>query len=446
MMMVAIEDEPIRAASRAQALRVWARIGMQSFGGPAGQIATMHRILIDELGWVSEQRFLDALNFCNLLPGPEAQQLATYLGWVQGGIPGALIAGGLFILPGLVTLLALSSLYVAGGSLPLVAAVFAGMKPAVLAVVVTAVIRIGRRALAGPWSVALAVTAFVALFVLRLPFPLVIVGAALAGVALRGRIGGVRTAVTAVARPSVRASLVTVVVGLAIWWAPLVAVRAAFGPDHVLAVQGRFFSQAALLTFGGAYAVLSYVSQEAVHRFAWLSGPEMIDGLALAETTPGPLILVLQFVGFLAGYRLGAPLSGWWGGLAGSLVTIWATFVPSFLLVLAGAPYLEWIRGLAWLQTALVGVTAAVVGVVANLSAWFAERVLFREQVAWAVGPVRVELPVPGTVDPLAVVVALVALVALQRFKVGMLTTLAGAAAIGVAAALIRSGPLPFRS
>ncbi len=419
---------------RAEALRVWMRIGLQSFGGPAGQIATMHRILIDELGWVSEQRFLDALNFCNLLPGPEAQQLATYLGWLQAGIPGALIAGGLFVLPGMVTLLVLSSLYMAVGTVPIVTAVFAGLKPAVVAVVIAAVVRIGRRSLATGWSVGLAIGAFVALFAIRVPFPIVVVAAGLVGVLLGPRLGGHRSAPAPVARPSYRASLRTAVVGLLIWWLPLLAVMAAFGRDHVFARQGLFFSQAALVTFGGAYAVLSYVSEQAVHRFGWLSPSQMIDGLALAETTPGPLILVLQFVGFVAGYRLGGAVAGWWGGLIGSLVTVWATFAPSFLLVLVGAPYMEWLRSRSRLQAALGAITAAVVGVVANLSVWFAIRVLFRRQEPFAAGPVHFDLPVLGSFDPPAVAVAVGALVALQRFRIGMVPVLAAAAAIGILA------------
>ncbi|MBL8986343.1 MAG: chromate efflux transporter [Gemmatimonadetes bacterium] len=419
------------------AARVWARIGLLSFGGPAGQIATMHRILVTELGWVDERRFLDALNFCNLLPGPEAQQLATYLGWRQHGLRGALTAGILFILPGFLVLLALSSLYRGAADRPWIEAIFAGLKPAVLAVVVAAVIRIAGRSLRGPWAVALAIGSFVAIFALGVPFPVVVLGAALVGFGLGDRIND-RGNPPPTPRPRAAGALRTATIGLAVWWGPLLAVGALFGADHVLSRQGVFFSQTALVTFGGAYAVLSYVSDRAVHDFGWLTPAEMIDGLALAETTPGPLILVLQFVGFLSGARLGDPVGGWWGGLLGSVVTVWATFAPSFLLVLLGAPYLEWLRSVRRLQAGLAAITAAVVGVVANLGVWFASRVLFHETRPVRLGPIAFEAPVVASADLLAILIAGAAVVALTRFRLGMLHTLLGAGLIGLATQLLR--------
>ena len=409
---------------------MWLRVGLIGFGGPAGQIAILHQEVVTERRWVSEDRFLHALNFCTLLPGPEAQQLATYLGWLLHGARGALIAGTLFVLPGVVILLGLSALYATVGTVGPVAAVFAGIKPAVLAIVVDALRRIGGRALQrrGHWATAGA--AFVALFALAVPFPIVVLVAGLIGWWMPG---GSEVSVPAPTEPPSFARTIGVLgTGLIVWWLPIAFVATALGPHHLFVDLGVFFGKAAVVTFGGAYSVLAYVSQEAVSGYGWLSASEMLDGLALAETTPGPLILVLQFVGFLAGYRLGAPVAGLMGGLAGSLITMWATFVPSMLLVLVGAPYVEQLRRHRPLSGALSAITAAVVGVMANLAVWFALHVVFGRVDRIEVGPLNVTVPVWSTADPLGLALAVVAMVAMLRYRVGMLTVLAGAALAGL--------------
>ncbi len=413
-----------------EATRVWLRVGLIGFGGPAGQIAILHQEVVTERQWVSEDRFLHALNFCTLLPGPEAQQLATYLGWLLHGARGALIAGTLFVLPGAVLLLGLSALYATVGTVGPVAAVFAGIKPAVLAIVVDALRRIGGRALKrrGHWAIAGA--AFVSLFALAVPFPIVVLGAGLIGWWLREG-SAASVAAPTEPRPWLR-TLGVLATGLIVWWGPIALVAVALGPHHLFVTLGVFFSKAAVVTFGGAYSVLSYVSQEAVGGYGWLSPAEMLDGLALAETTPGPLILVLQFVGFLAGYRLGDPVAGLMGGLAGSLVTMWATFVPSITLVMVGAPYVERLRQHRPLSGALSAITAAVVGVIANLAVWFAIHVIFGTVRPLEAGPLRLSVPVWSTADPFGLALAVVAMVAMLRYRVGMMTVLAAAAGAGL--------------
>jgi chromate transporter len=415
------------------ALRTFTRIGLLSFGGPAGQIAVMHRILVEEARWISDATFLHALKFCNLLPGPEAQQLATYLGWRLHGWRGGVAAGLLFILPGAAAMLLLCLLYVGGGEAPVVAGIFAGLKPAILAVVASAMIRIGRRALTTPVLWALSAGAFVALFAFAVPFPAVVALAALAGLALARRLpapavdGGPAASPDRPGRPAV-----IVTVGLVLWGLPVAALMLAAGPGSVLAQQGWFFSKAAVVTFGGAYAVLAYVAQRAVVDLGWLAPGQMVDGLALAETTPGPLILVLQFVGFVAAFQAGQGPSPLLAGLAGTAITLWVTFVPSFLFVLAGAPYVERLRRSRALGAALTAVTAAVVGVIANLTVWFSMRVLFaaRTPVTW--GPVRLDLPVAESLSPGALLLAAGAAVALFGLRLGMGRTLLLAALGGV--------------
>ncbi len=413
-----------------EATRVWLRVGLIGFGGPAGQIAILHQEVVTERRWVSEDRFLHALNFCTLLPGPEAQQLATYLGWLLHGARGALIAGTLFVLPGVVILLGLSALYATVGTVGPVAAVFAGIKPAVLAIVVDALRRIGGRALQGRGHWVIAVAAFVSLFGLAVPFPIVVLVAGLIGWWMP--VGSEVSAVAPTEPPSSARTIGVLATGLIVWWLPIALVAAALGPHHLFVTLGVFFSKAAVVTFGGAYSVLSYVSQEAVTGYGWLSAPEMLDGLALAETTPGPLILVLQFVGFLAGYRLGAPVAGLMGGLAGSLITMWATFVPSITLVLVGAPYVERLRHYRPLRGALSAITAAVVGVIANLAVWFAIHVVFGRVDRIEAGPLHLSVPVWSTVDPFSLALAVVAMVAMLRYRIGMMTVLAGAAGAGL--------------
>jgi chromate transporter len=416
--------------SLGEALRVWLRIGLLSFGGPAAQIALMHREVVEQRRWVSDRRFLQALNFCMLLPGPEAQQLATYLGWLMHGVKGGLAAGLLFLLPGAVVMLALSFIYVAFGSVPLGAALFFGLKCAVLALVLEALLRVAKKALAGavPWVVAGA--AFAALFVFAVPFPLVVLAALALGFALPGAFTagsapGARDGDSAVDRalaadPDLatrrasgarRAGLLA----LALWLWP-VALLSGAGLWGDLA---WFFSQMAVVTFGGAYAVLAYVAQEAVENYRWLSAADMLAGLGLAETTPGPLILVLQFVGTLAGVRE----AGWAGGVLGTLLVLWVTFAPCFAWIFLGAPFVERAQGIARLQGALAAVTAAVVGVIANLALWFALRVLFTEQAPTGLG--ALSLPVPSSLDVAALGLSLFAAALLLGARIGPVRTLA---------------------
>jgi chromate transporter len=423
-------------------VRVFARIGMLSFGGPAGQIALMHSELVERRGWIGEPQFLHALNFCHLLPGPEAQQLATYIGWRLHGVRGGLAAGLLFLLPGVAIIMALSVLYAYAAGLEWFAAIFLGIKAAVLAVVLQALIRIAGRALDGRFKQALAVLAFVALFFLDLPFPLVLLGAGVAGgvvAAMRPDWLNLKPAPEGQARPA-RPAIVTTVRTIAIWgavWAlPLVAVWAILGGDHVLMDIGLFFSQLAVVTFGGAYAVLAYMAQEAVQGFGWLNAGEMADGLGMAETTPGPLILVTQFVGFLAAYRDAAPFTPLVAGIIGALLTIWVTFAPCFLWIFTFAPWIERLQDARRLKGALAAITAAVVGVIANLSVWFALHVLFGAVGERRFGPVRLYWPDIATLDGVALVLALVAGVHLFVLKRSVVEVLGVAAALGLALTL----------
>lgn len=424
--------------SEAEALRVWARIGCLSFGGPAAQIALMHREVVDRRRWVGEARFLHALNFCMLLPGPEAMQLATYLGWLMHGVRGGVAAGLLFVLPGAAVMLLLSAIYTVLGDVPFVAALFFGLKCAVLVLVIEALLRIARRALHGalPWVVAVA--AFLALFMLDLPFPVVVLAAGLVGWVLPDRFrpvahrGGAPDAPSALdalfAREPERIASLTGqarragLAAVVLWLWPVALLLPTGG---VLADIGWFFSKMAVVTFGGAYAVLAYVAQEAVEYYRWLSAPEMLAGLGLAETTPGPLILVLQFVGFLAGWRA----EGWWGALAGAGLTLWVTFLPCFAWIFLGAPYVERLHAHRKLAGALAGVTAAVVGVIANLALWFGLRVLFAElDGSW---------PVLGSLQWDAVALSALAALCLFRLRLGVPGTLAASALAGLALRLI---------
>ncbi|BAQ46041.1 chromate efflux transporter [Methylobacterium aquaticum] len=436
----------------AQALPVWARIAALSFGGPAGQIAVMHRVLVEERRWISENRFLHALNFCTLLPGPEAQQLATYVGWLMHGTRGGLVAGGLFVLPGVVAIMGLSWVYALYGNVGLVAGLFFGLKAAVLAIVLQAVIRIGKRALRGPVMVGLAAVAFVAIFFFDVPFPLIVLAAGVIGY-LGGRAGlpqfkaGGHGAGGRVVEgpfllddhelPQERAAaghtLRMLLVWGAIWLVPVAAILIAFGPSDVFAQVAVFFSKMAMVTFGGAYAVLSYVAQQAVDHYGWLKPGEMLDGLGMAETTPGPLIMVTQFVGFLAAYRAPGALPPLVAGTLGGLLTTWVTFAPCFLWIFVGAPYVERLRGNWALGGALSAITAAVVGVILNLAVWFALHTVFAETRPFAAGPIRFDVPVPSSLNPWALALAAAAVLAVFRLKVGMVWTLAGCAAAGVA-------------
>lgn len=438
-----------------EALRVWAYIGCVNFGGPAGQIALMHKLLVDEKKWVSDERYFHALNYCMLLPGPEAQQLATYVGWLMHGVKGGLAAGLLFVLPGAFVMLTLSILYVNFADLALVDAIFYGIKSAVLAIVIEAILRIARRAFTGTAMIAIAAAAFVALFFFAVPFPLVVFAAALAGFigvrfapdqfraaghAAKHGAGGTFAVDAAFARGELehtkathRRTALTIATWAAIWLAPVAVLALVLGPDDVFTKLAIFFSKMSVVTFGGAYAVLAYVAQEAVATYNWLTAPEMLEGLALAETTPGPLILVLQHVGFLAAFRA-AGVDPLLAGILGATITLWVTFAPSFLWIFAGAPYAERVRENRALSAALAAITAAVVGVVLNLAIWFALHALFAKVHETKLGPLHVHVPDAATLDPIALVLAAFAALALIRFKMPIVGLLALSAALGLAA------------
>ncbi|HZP69750.1 MAG TPA: chromate efflux transporter [Pseudolabrys sp.] len=378
-----------------EAFLVWLKIGCINFGGPAGQIALMHRILVDEKRWIDEARFLHALNFSMLLPGPEATQLATYVGWLLHGVRGGLAAGILFVLPGALVMLGLSLLYVLGRGVTAIDGALFGIKAAVLVIVVEALIRIGRRSLKTNLLAALAAGGFVAIFFLALPFPLIVIAAALIGFFVaRGNPGQLALQKDGVATDAAppgarRQMLTTIIVGVTLWWLPIVLAALLVGGSHVLVAIGVFFSKLAVVSFGGAYALLAYMAQEVVETKGWMTASEMVDGLGLAETTPGPLILVTQFVGFVAAFRNAAPFSPMTGGILGAAMTTWVTFVPSMLWIFAGAPFIEQLRGNRQLAGALAAITAAVVGVILNLSVWFALHVLFGRVAEMHAGPLR---------------------------------------------------------
>jgi chromate transporter len=432
---------------------VWLRIALLSFGGPAGQIAVMHRILVDEKRWIGERRFLHALNFCMLLPGPEAQQLATYIGWLLHGVRGGLVAGALFVLPGALAILALSWIYVLYGNVGPVEALFLGLKAAVLAIVVQAVVRIGGRALKSTASRVLAAAAFVAIFFLAAPFPLIVVVAGVIGW-IAGRRGshafsggghggsgaGLADADSElgdgpVLHPASRTRNAALIL-TALWLAP-VAALALFAPHSVWTDIAAFFSRMAVVTFGGAYAVLAYVAQQGVEHYHWLTAREMLDGLGLAETTPGPLIMVTQFVGFLGAFRASTGLPPLLAGTLGALLTTWVTFLPCFVWIFAGAPFIERLRGNAALASALGAITAAVVGVILNLAIWFALHFLFARVEIVPAGPLRLDAPVLASLDPLAAALSLVPIVWLFVLKRSVFETLAVAAAGGLVLKLL---------
>lgn len=424
-----------------EALWVWVKIGLLSFGGPTGQIALMHQELVEKRRWISDGRFLHALNYCMLLPGPEAQQLAVYIGWLLHRTWGGIVAGTLFVLPGAALLWLVSWVYVAYGQVAWIEAIFYGLKPAVMAIVAFAVIRIGKKALKNATLCSVAAAAFIAIYFLELPFPLIVISAGLAGLVggkwwrdkflvAGGHAGGRNLAGTGSAvigdhaeiraepRPKVSGALRVVVVGAVLWVLPLAALGLWLGAEHVLVREGVFFSKAAVVTFGGAYAVLPYVAQQAVDTHGWLTAPQMLDGLGLAETTPGPLILVLQFVGFLGAWGEPAPFSPLMAATLGSGVTLWCTFVPSFLFVFLGAPWIEALRGQKLITCALSAITAAVVGVVLNLAVWFALGVLF---------------PRGGNADWFAVAVSLAVFWGLTKGKWNVIPVVLGCAILGVA-------------
>jgi chromate transporter len=438
------------------ATRAWFAISLQTFGGPAGQIAVMQRALVDDRRWIGQQRFLHALSFCTLLPGPEAQQLAIYVGWLLNGVAGGLVAGVLFVLPGVVSLLALSALYVGAGDTTVVTAVLAAVAPAVLVIVAQAVLRVGGRALPHPALVGLAVAAFVALAVFRTPFPLVIGAAAAIGWGLgrwaprtmRGRQPAAATPdgpaplipddQLHTERPSRTHALRVLAVGLVAWAVPVGAVVSLTGRNSIFADMATFFTGASLITFGGAYAVLAYVAQKAVQYYGWLSPGEMITGLALAETTPGPLIMVVQFVAFVGAYHHPGQLDPWVAAVLASLLTTWVTFVPCFVLVFVGAPYVERLRSNHALSAALTGIMAAVVGVIANLAIYFAVHTLFADVSIVTWGPVDTLVPQLGSLKPLSLAVAAFAALLLFVGRWSVLRTLAACASAGLVVGLVQ--------
>ena len=441
--------------SFAEALVVWGRIALLSFGGPAGQIAVMHRILVEEKRWLGEARFLHALNFCMLLPGPEAQQLAVYIGWLMHRTAGGVAAGLLFVLPGVIAIMGLSWIYAIFGDVGPVSAMFFGLKAAVLAIVLHAVVRIGKRALRNSVMIGLAALSFVAIFFFDAPFPAIVLAAGLIGYiggragapAFRG--GGGHDAMDAkqVAdsdtilgsdspdheRADTARSLKVCGVLLVLWLAPTAALLIGLGQDNVFSEIAVFFSKMAVVTFGGAYAVLAYVAQAAVDSYGWLEPGEMLDGLGMAETTPGPLIMVTQFVGFMGAFREPGTLSPLLAGALGGLLTTWVTFTPCFLWIFLGAPYIERLRDNRALSAALTAITASVTGVILNLAIWFALHVLFRQVEMFEGAGLRVAVPQPGSLDPISAALTVAALLAVFRFKIGMIALLTAAVAAGLA-------------
>ena len=461
-MSLAPNDPSSHGVSFAAAFRVWLRVALLSFGGPAGQIAVMHRILVEEKRWISETRFLHALNYCMLLPGPEAQQLATYVGWLMHRTRGGLLAGLLFILPGIVSIMALSLIYASFGNTGIVAGLFFGLKAAVLAIVVEAVVRIGRRALKNRIMIALAGVAFAAIFLFGVPFPIIVLGAGLLGyvgaktgvtnLMVEGGHGGLKaerandgdrpTAIIDAllgagrpdyTRPTWARALRTLIVWATIWLAPVAALLILRGPSDVFSQIAIFFSEMAVVTFGGAYAVLAYVAQQAVQNYHWVTAGQMLDGLGMAETTPGPLIMVLQFVGFMAAFQTPGTLPPLLAGALGGLLATWVTFAPCFLWIFFGAPFIETLRGNKALTAALSAITAAVVGVILNLALWFAIHTLFREIAPLRSFGLAVDAPVLSSVNVAAMLLAIACAIAIFYGKFGMLTTLAAAALVGLA-------------
>ena len=439
-----------------EAFRVWLRVAALSFGGPAGQIAVMHRILVDEKHWISESRFLHALNYCMLLPGPEAQQLATYVGWLMHRTAGGIMAGGLFVLPGIIAIMGLSYIYAAYGHVWYIEALFFGLKAAVLAIVLQALVRVGRRALRNRVMLAFAAIAFVAIFFFAVPFPIIIIAAGVIGFvgARSGRPeftgaehagAGKSAAVESLlgedvpdhARPDIMRALRVGLLWLSLWLVPVAALLIALGPASTFSQIALFFSKMAMVTFGGAYAVLAYVAQQAVEHYQWLRPQQMLDGLGMAETTPGPLIMVLQFVGFMAAYRDPGTLPPMLAATLGGLLATWVTFTPCFLWIFVGAPYIETLRGNKGLAGALTAITAAVVGVILNLSIWFALHTLFRQTTPVRSFGLSFDMPIFSSIEVPALLLSIAAATAIFRFNLGMLTVLGGSCVAGIALRLI---------
>ena len=445
---------PTHGVSLGEAFRVWLRVAALSLGGPAGQIAVMHRIIVDEKKWIGESRFLHALSYCMLLPGPEAHQLAIYIGWLMHRWPGAIVAGGLFLVPGVISIMALSYIYAAFGNVPMVAALFFGLKAAVLAIVLQAVQRVGSRALKSRPMQLLAALAFIGIFFCRVPFPLIVIAAGIIGFmgARTGsgafEVGGGHGAggngvadnesllgeeLPEHARPTVARALRVSAIWLSLWLVPLIVIGAVLGADHTFSEIGAFFTKMAVVTFGGAYAVLAYMAQQAVETYHWLKPGEMLDGLGMAETTPGPLIMVVQFVGFLAAHRHPGMMPPMLAGTLGGLLATWCTFVPCFLWIGLGAPFIARLRDNKPLSGALAGITAAIVGVILNLAIWFAMHTVFAETYRVAGFGLSFDAPVLASVNRWALALSVAAAIAIFRFKAGLIQTLLACSAAGIA-------------
>ncbi len=425
-------DSPV---SFSAALRLWLQIGLVSFGGPAGQIAVMHRVLVEDRKWISEERFLQGLNYCMLLPGPEAQQLAIYLGWLLHRTKGGLAAGILFILPGALLILALSFLYIYLGTSGFVQGLFFGIKACVLAIVLQAFSRIAGRILHRPGALVIAVSAFTGAFVFALSFPVIIIVAACAGMAVMPTLPAASGQNNQTVRPASGAGTASWQMAgycLLLWLGPLIILYFLLGPQTIFVQQGMFFSKMAVVSFGGAYALLAYLTQEAVSHYSWLSASEMLDGLGLAETTPGPLILVVQFVGFLGAFRDPGSLAPWLAGMLGAGLTLWVTFVPCFMWIFVGGPFVERLQANRQLAAALSGITAALCGVIFNLALWFGLRVLFTELQPLELFGFTMEVPVITASDPAAMLIFVLTLLALTAGRMSIFLVLPLAALAGL--------------
>lgn len=414
--------------------KLWAKIGVLSFGGPAAQIALMHSLIVERMRWMTEKEYLNALSFCMLLPGPEAMQLAAYAGWRSNGVIGGIIAGALFVIPGAIVIMGLAWIYAVYGNVPLIQALFLGVKAAVLVIVVEALLKISKKALKSTALKVVAVLSFIGIFFLNIPYPLIVFAAAAFGFFLAR--GEIPDAQAVVSKPKGFGALIkTVLIWLVVWLLPLFAV-AYFSDQQILTEIGKFFSKLAVVTFGGAYAVLAYMGQDVVNHWGWLTAEEMMDGFGLAETTPGPLILVTEFVGFLAGYKE----AGLWVGVAAALVTLWTTFIPCFLWIFAGAPYIEWIGSQPKLKSALQAISAAVVGVILNLSVWFALNVMFKKVELTNYGPIKLWQPELATVDWRVIGLTILCAVLILKLKWGIVRVLTLSSLLGAALVYLTSG------
>ncbi len=427
-------NNTLETPSLASLIKQWAKIGFLSFGGPAAQIALMHKLVVEKMRWMTEKEYLNALSFCMLLPGPEAMQLAAYAGWRSNGVIGGIIAGALFVIPGAIVIMALAWIYAIYGNVPIIQALFLGVKAAVLVIVVEALLKISKKALKSNSLKTLAVLSFISIFFLNIPYPLIVLAAAAYGFFIaRGQLSDAETIVE---KPVGFGALIkTVLIWLTVWLVPLFAV-AYFSDQQILIEIGKFFSKLAVVTFGGAYAVLAYMGQDVVNYWGWLTPEEMMDGFGLAETTPGPLILVTEFVGFLAGFKEG----GIGVGIAAALITLWTTFIPCFLWIFAGAPYIEWIGAQPKLKSALQAISAAVVGVILNLSVWFALHVMFKEVNLTNYGPIKVWQPELATVDWRVIGLTALCALLILKSKWGIVRVLTISALLGAALAYFQGG------